>query len=67
MAEEIGEVMLSRLGSLKDRHTWAVTPNDVEDLFVQICPARTHGRLLISGLSSNTETEIRQRLHFLCY
>ena len=38
--EEFGEVMLSRLGSMKDRHTWAVTYSDVEDLFVQICPAQ---------------------------
>ena len=61
--EEFGEVMLSRLGSMKDRHTWAVTPSDVKDLFVQICPARINGRLLVSGLSSDIETEIRQRLH----
>ena len=61
--EEFGEVMLSRLGSMKDRHTWAVTPSDVEDLFVQICPARINKRLLVSGLSSDIETEIRQRLH----
>ena len=58
-----GEVMLSRLGSMKDRHTWAVTPSDVQDLFVKICPARIHRRLLVSGLSSDIETEIRQRLH----
>ena len=55
--------MLSRLGSMKDRHTWAVTPSDVEDLFVQICPVRINRRLLVSGLSSDIETEIRQRLH----
>ena len=55
--------MLSRLGSMKDRHTWAVTPSDVEDLFVQICPARINRRLLVSGLSSDIETEIRHRLH----
>ena len=48
---------------MKDRHTWAVTPSDVEDLFVQICPARINRRLLVSGLSSDIETEIRQRLH----
>ena len=47
--EEFGEVMLSRLGSMKDRHTWAVTPRDVEDLFGQICPARInrHLRLVV--------------------
>ena len=61
--EEFGEVMLSRLGSMKDRHTSAVTPSDVEDLLVQICPARINRRLLVSGLSSDIETEIRQRLH----
>ena len=61
--EEFGEVMLSRLGSRKDRHTWAVTPSNVEHLFVQICPARINKRLLVSGLSSDIETEIRQRLH----
>ena len=61
--EEFGEVMLSRLGSMKGRHTWAVTPCDVEDLFVQICPARINRRLLVSGLSSDIVTEIRQRLH----
>ena len=61
--EEFGEVMFSRLGSMKDRHTWAATPSDVEDLFVQICPARINRRLLVSGLSSDIETEIRQRLH----
>ena len=44
-------------------HTPAVTPSDVEDLFVQICPARINRRLLVSGLSSDIETEIRQRLH----
>ena len=61
--EELGEVMLSRLGSMKDRHTWAVTPSDVEDLFLQICLARINRRLLVSGLSSEIETEIRQCLH----
>ena len=61
--EEFGEVMLSRLGSMKDRHTLAVTPSDVEDLFVQICPARINRRLLVSGLSFDIETEIRQPLH----
>ena len=61
--EEFGNVMLSRLGSMKDRQTWAVTPSNVEDLFVQICPARINRRLLVSGLSSHIETEIRQRLH----
>ena len=35
----------------------------MEDLFVQICPARINRRLLVSGLSSDIETEIRQRLH----
>ena len=62
-AEEFGKVMLSRLGSMKDRHTCAVTPSEVEDFFVQICPARINGRLLVSGLSSDIETEIGQRLH----
>ena len=61
--EEFGEVMLSRLWSEKDRHPWAVTPSDVEDLFVHICLARTNRRLLVSGLYSNIETEIQQRLH----
>ena len=61
--EEFGEVMLSRLGSMKDRHTWAVTPSDVEDLFVQICPAKINRRLLVSSLSTDIETEIQQRLH----
>ena len=61
--EEFDEVMLSRLGSMKDRHTWAVTLSDVEDLLVQICRARITGRLLVSGLSSDIQTEIRQRLH----
>ena len=55
--------MLSRLRSMKDRHTWAVTSSDAEDLFVQICPARINRRLLVSGLSSDIETEIGQRLH----
>ena len=54
--EAFGEVMLSRLGSMKDRHTWAVTPSDVEDLFVQMCPARVNRRLLVSGVSSDIET-----------
>ena len=35
----------------------------MEDLFVQICPARINRRLLVSGLSYNIETDIRQRLH----
>ena len=61
--EEFGEVMLSRLRSKKDRHTWAVTPSDVEDLFVQISPTTMNRRLLVSGLSSDIETEIRQRLY----
>ena len=61
--EEFGEVMLSRLASMKDRHTWAVTPSDVEDLFVQICLARINRRLLVSGLSPDIKTEIRHRLH----
>ena len=56
--EEFGEVMVSRLGSMKDRQTWAVTPSNVEDLFVQICPARFNTRLLVSGLSSDIECEI---------
>ena len=55
--------MLSRLGYMKDRHTWAVTRSDGEDLFVQICPARTNRRLLVTGLSYDIEPEIRQRLH----
>ena len=54
--EEFGEVMLSRLGSMKDRHMWAVTPSDIEDLFVQICFARINKRLLVSGLSSDIRT-----------
>ena len=37
--EAFGEVMLNQLGSTKDRHTWAITASDAEDLFVQICPA----------------------------
>ena len=61
--EAFGEVMLSRLGSTTDRHTWAATPSDVEELFVQICPGRINRHLLVSGLSCNIETEIRQRLH----
>ena len=56
--EEFGEVMLSRLGSMKDRQTWALTPSNVEDLFVQICPAIIYTRPLVSGLSSDIETEI---------
>ena len=55
--------MLSPLGSMKDRHTSAVTPSDVEYFFVHICPARINRRLLVSGLSSDIETEIQQRLH----
>ena len=61
--EEFGKVMLSRLGSMEDRHTWAVTPSDVEDLFVQVCAARFNRRLLVFGLSSDIETETRQFLH----
>ena len=61
--EEFDEVMLSRLASMNDRHTGAVTPSDVEDLFVQICPARINRRLLVTGLSYDIETEIQQRLH----
>ena len=60
--EEFGEVMLSPLGSMKDRHTWAVTLRDAEDLFVRICPARIYRRLLGSDSSSDVETEIGQRL-----
>ena len=36
---------------------------NVAHLFVQICPARSNRRLLGSGLSSDIENEIRQRLH----
>ena len=61
--EEFGEVMLSRFGSMKDRHTWAVTPSNLEELFVQVCPARINRCLLVSGLSSDIETEIQLRLH----
>ena len=61
--EEFGEVMLSRLGSMKDRHTWAIRPSDMEDLLVQISAARINRRMLVSGLSSDIETEIGQRLH----
>ena len=61
--EEFGKVIFSRLWSMKDRHTWAVTPSDVEDLFVQIRPTSINRRLLVSGLSCDIETEIRQRLH----
>ena len=61
--EEFGEVMRSRLGSMKDRHTWALTPSEVEDLFVQICPARMNRRLMVGGLSFDIEAEIGQRLH----
>ena len=61
---EFGEVRLSRLGSMKYRHTWAVTFSDVEDLFVQTARARINRCLLVSGLSSNIETEIGQRLHW---
>ena len=60
---ELGEVMLSRPGSMKDTDIWAVSPSGGEDLFVQICPARLNRRLLVSGLSSDVETEIGQRLH----
>ena len=48
---------------MKDRHTCAVTTSDVEDLLVRICPARISRRLVVSGLSSDIETEIQQRLH----
>ena len=61
--EQFGEVMLSRLPSMKDRHTWAVTRSDLEGSFVQICPARINRRL-VSGLSSDIDTEIRQRWHW---
>ena len=60
--EEFGEDMVGRLGTIQDRHTWAVTPGDVQNLFVEICPARINRRLLVSGLLSDIETEIRQRL-----
>ena len=55
--EELGGVMLTQLGSMKNRHTWAVTPSDVEDLFVQICPAKINRRLLVGRLSSDIETD----------
>ena len=61
--KEFGEDMLSRLGSMKVRYTWAVTLSDVEDLFVQICPVRINRRLLVSSLLFDIETEIRQHLH----
>ena len=48
---------------MTDGHTSPVTPSDVEDFFVQICPARSNRSLLVSGFSSNIETQIRQRLH----
>ena len=35
----------------------------MEDLFVQICSARINRRLLVSGLSSDIETKIQQRVH----
>ena len=35
----------------------------MEGLFVQIWPASINRRLLVSGLSHDIETEIRQRLH----
>ena len=44
--EAFGEDMLSRMGSMKERRTWAITLSDVEDLLVQICPARFNRRLL---------------------
>ena len=50
--------MLSRLSSMKDQHIWAVTPSDLEDLFVQIWSARINRRLLVSGLFSDIENEI---------
>ena len=46
---------------MKDRHTWDVTPSAVEDWFYRICPGRINRR--VSGLSSDIETEFRQRLH----
>ena len=61
--KEFGKDMVSRLGSLKDRYTLAVTPSDVEDLLVQICPAGNNRCLLVIGLSFDIETDIRQRLH----
>ena len=61
--EEFGEIMLSPLGSIKILHTWAVTPSNLGDLFVQISPTRMNRRLLVGGLSSDIETEIQQRLH----
>ena len=42
---------------MNDRHTWAITPSDVE-----ICTARINRRLLVSGLSSDIETAIQQSL-----
>ena len=51
--DEFGEAMISQMESIKDRHTWAVTPSDMEDLLVQSCPARIDRRLLLSGLSSD--------------
>ena len=56
--EQFGDVMPSQLGSMNDRHTWAVTLSNLEDLFVQISPARINRRLLVSCLSSDIETEI---------
>ena len=56
--EEFSGVMLSSLGSMRDRHTWAVTPSDVEDLIVQVCPARINSRLVVSGLLSDIETQV---------
>ena len=47
---------------MKDRHTWAVTSSGLEDWFVQMCPPRINRCLLVSGLSSDIETEVRQRL-----
>ena len=61
--EEFGEVILSRMGSIKDRHTRAVTPSDMEDLFIQIFPARINRCLLVSSLSFDIGTEIRQPVH----
>ena len=57
------KILISRLGSMKERHTWAVSPSDVEDLLLLIYPARINGHLLVSGLWFHIETEIRQRLH----
>ena len=57
------ELCYGELGSMKDKHTWAVTPSDMQDLIVQICPTSNQKRLLVSGSSSDVETWIRQHLH----